>query len=242
MRAKTPARQEQQRRCNTGNNNNSTMLAMTPAQCRQNASAMLANASAAPARPSKANLATTPAQHWQQGQLNAGNDASAIRARTPSQRQKNAIAALARPSKAKSLRVDARYSNKATGYDNERNNNASLAMCCNCVMTGQMPVRDAGGNASVTRATTPVQQGQRCLCSKGNNAGTMPATRTEQCWQQRQRMLRLLCGWPDTSLQCWRQCKGDAATMPAQQGQRHLWDESNDAGATPATMTAQCWQ
>jgi hypothetical protein len=43
------------------------------------------------------------AQRWQQGQLDAGNDASAMRAKTPAQCQKNAIAALARPSKAKLL-------------------------------------------------------------------------------------------------------------------------------------------
>jgi hypothetical protein len=65
------------------------MLAMTLAQCRQNATATPANASTAPAGLSKANLATTPAQHRQQEQLNAGNDASAMQVRTPAQRQKN---------------------------------------------------------------------------------------------------------------------------------------------------------
>jgi hypothetical protein len=34
-------------------------------------------------RTSKANLATMPAQRQQQGQLDAGNDSSAMRARTP---------------------------------------------------------------------------------------------------------------------------------------------------------------
>ncbi len=70
---------------------------------------------------------------------------------------KNAIAAFARPLKAKSLWANAGYSNKATGNDDERNNNTSLATCRDCVMTGQMPVHDAGGNMGVTRAATPVQ-------------------------------------------------------------------------------------
>jgi hypothetical protein len=76
------------------------MLAMMPEQCKQNASATPANASTAPAGLLKANLATTQAQHWQQGQPYAGNDTSAMRVRTPAQRQKNAITALARPLKA----------------------------------------------------------------------------------------------------------------------------------------------
>jgi hypothetical protein len=155
MRAKSPARRGRQRRCNAGNANNSTMLATRPAQCGQNASATWANASAAPAGPSRANLATTPSQHWQQGQLDADNETSAMRARTPAQCQKNAIAASARPSKAKLLWTNARYNNKATGNNDEGDNNTSPATCCNCVMTGQMPVRDAGGNAGVTRATMP---------------------------------------------------------------------------------------
>jgi hypothetical protein len=132
------------------------MLAMTPAQCEQNASAMPANSSALPAGPLKANSATTPAQCRQQRQLDAGNDASAMQARMPAPRQKNAIAALARPLKAKLLWADTGYSNKATGNNNERDNNASPAMCHDCIMTGQMPLCDAGGDTVVTRSTTPV--------------------------------------------------------------------------------------
>jgi hypothetical protein len=129
MRAKTPMHRGQQRRCNASNNNSSTMLVMMPAQCGQNASAKPANASAVPAEPSKANSATTPVQRRQQGQLDAGNDTRAMQARTPAQRQKNAIAALARQSKAKLLWADAGYSNKATGNKDMCNNNASPAMC-----------------------------------------------------------------------------------------------------------------
>jgi hypothetical protein len=70
---------------------------------------------------------------------------------------KNTIAALARPSKAKSLWADAGYSDKATGDDDERDNDASPATCCDCIMTGRMPVRDAGGNAGVPRAAMPAQ-------------------------------------------------------------------------------------
>jgi hypothetical protein len=159
------------------------MLAMMPAQCGQNASAMPANASAVPVKPLKANLATTPAQCRQQGQLDAGNDASAMQARTPAQRQKNAISALARPSKAKSLWANAGYSNKATGDDDECNNDASPAMCRDCIMTGWVPVRDADGNTGVLRAATPVQRGQRRLHDKGNDAGATPATTMVRCWQ-----------------------------------------------------------
>jgi hypothetical protein len=99
--------------------------------------------------------ATTLAQCRQQGQLDAANDTSAMRARTPVQRQKNAIAALARPSKAKSLWADVGYSNKAMGDNNERDNDASPATCRDCIMTDRMPVRDAGGNAGVPRVATP---------------------------------------------------------------------------------------
>ncbi len=158
------------------------MLAMTPVRCRQNTSATPTNASVAPAGPSKANSATTLAQCQQQGQLDAGNDASAMQARTPAQRQKNAIAASARPSKAKVLWADAGYSNEATGNNVERNNDTSPTTCRNCVMTGQMPVCDAGGNRGVSRAAMPAQQGQRCPRDKGNNAGAMLATTMAQCW------------------------------------------------------------
>jgi hypothetical protein len=79
-----------------------------PAQCGQNASAMPANASTVQAEPLKANSATMPAQQRQQGQIDSGNDASGTRARTSEQTKKNAIAALARPSKAKSLWADNR--------------------------------------------------------------------------------------------------------------------------------------
>jgi hypothetical protein len=130
-------------------------------------------------------------------------------ARTPAQCQKNAIAALARPSKAKSLWVDAGYSDKATGDNVEHHNNASPTTCRDCVMTGQMPVRDAGGNAGVSRAATPAQQGQRHQRDTGNDAGAMPATSTARCWQGCQRLSRLLHDWADTSLQCWQQCKGN---------------------------------
>jgi hypothetical protein len=103
MLAAMQRQQGQQYQCNKGksthasrammpaqrrNKDNSTMLAMTPARCGQTTSAMPANSSAAPAGPLKANLATTPAQRQQQGQLDAGNDPSAMRARTPVQRQK----------------------------------------------------------------------------------------------------------------------------------------------------------
>jgi hypothetical protein len=185
------------------------MLAMMPARYRQNASAMPANARAAPAGPSKANSVTTLAQRRQRGQLDAGDDTSAMRARTPAQRRKNTIAAVARLSKAKLLWADTGYSNEATGNSVEHHNNASPMTCRDCVMTGQMPVRDAGGNRGVTRAATPARQGQRRPCNKGDDASAMPATSMARCWQGRQRMSRLLRDWADASSRCWQQCKGD---------------------------------
>jgi hypothetical protein len=87
-RAKVPMQWGQWCWRNASNKDDSTRLAMTPAQCGQNASTMPANASVAPAGPLKANSATTPAQSRQQGQFDAGNDTSAMRAKTPAQRQK----------------------------------------------------------------------------------------------------------------------------------------------------------
>ena len=160
------------------------MLARMRAQCGQNASTTLANASAAPAGPSKANLATTLVQYWQQEKLDAGNDASAMRERTPVQHQKNAIAAfLPDCQRPKLLWADAGYSNKATENDVEHDKDASPRTCCDCVMTGQMPVCDAGGNAGALRVATPAQHGQRHLRNKGNNAGATPATSIARCWQ-----------------------------------------------------------
>ncbi len=79
--------------------------------------------------------------------------------------------------------ANAGYSNKATGDNDERNNDASLATCCDYVLTGQMPVRDAGGDAGMPRAATPALRGQRHPCDEGDNAGAMPATTRVQCWQ-----------------------------------------------------------
>jgi hypothetical protein len=100
-------------------------------------------------------------------------------------RKKNAIAALARPSKAKLLWADARYSNKATGDDDKRNNNASPAMCRDCIMTGRRPIHDAGGNTGMPRVATPARQGQRHPRNKGNKVGAMPATTMARCWHAR---------------------------------------------------------
>jgi hypothetical protein len=94
----------------------------------------------------------------------------------------NTIAALARPPKAKLLWANAGYSNKVTSND-ERDNHASLATCCDCVMTRQMPVHDAGGNKGMPRVAAPAQHGQRFPRDKGNNAGSMPETTMGQCWR-----------------------------------------------------------
>jgi hypothetical protein len=65
-----------------------------------------------------------------------------------------------------------------------RNAGNDASVCCNCFVTGQMLVRDAGGNTKATRATMPAQQGQKRPRNEGVDAGLMPATRTKaQCWQ-----------------------------------------------------------
>ncbi len=192
------------------------MLAMMPARCRQNTSVMPANASAALAGPLKANSATRLAQHWQQGQLDAGNDASAMLAKTPAQRQKNAIAALARPLKAESLWADAGYSNKAMGDDVERNNNALPTTCCNCIMTGQMPVCDAGGNVGMPKWQCQRNMGKDTRTTRG----TMPALHRQH----------------------QRRDAGDDASACCNcfvTGQTPVRDAGGNAGATRAMMPAQ---
>jgi hypothetical protein len=67
------------------------------------------------------------------------------------------------------------YSDKATGNNNERGNNASPETCCDCVMTGQTPVCDAGSNAGVTRVMTPAQQEGQCWRNAGSNNGAVLA-------------------------------------------------------------------
>ncbi len=141
----------------------------------------------------------TPAQHRpdlrrptrQQRRCNASNKDSLTLAMTPVQcgqvHQHNAKKMPLLPwpdrQRPKLLRADAGYSNEATENDIERNNDASPTTGCNCVMTGQMPVCDAAGNAGVRRAAMPAQQGQRRPRDEGNNAGAMSATTTAQCWQ-----------------------------------------------------------
>jgi hypothetical protein len=223
---------------------------MMPAGCGRNASTTPANANAALAEPSKANLATMLAQRWQRGQLDAGDDASMMRVRTPAQHWKNAIASLARPLKAKLLWADAGYSNKATGNDNERDNNTSPATCCDCIMTGQMPVHDAGSNVGVTRAMMSARQGQRRPRDKGNNAGATLAKTTVHCWRWRQHVSRLLRDWADASLRCWQRQEGNKgnnasttrAKAPAQQQGWRQRNAGNNNSAMLAMTPAQCGQ
>jgi hypothetical protein len=122
-------------------------------------------------------LAMTPVQCGQGHQRNAK--------KREKRRKKNAISTLARPSKAKLLWADARYSDEATGNDDKRKNNASLATCHNCIMTDWRPVHVAGGNVGIPRAATPAGQGQRHPRDKGNNVGAMLATTMAQCWHAR---------------------------------------------------------
>jgi hypothetical protein len=104
---------------------------------------------------------------------------------------------LAGPSKAKSPWNIARYSYKATGKEDDHNNNATYPdvsrlhrswadtslQCwwhCGC---------DKGGNASATRVKKPVQHGQRCQRKASNKDSTMLAMTPAQHGQDASTML-----------------------------------------------------
>jgi hypothetical protein len=152
--------------------------------------------------------------------------------------------------KAKLLSADAGYSNEAMGNDVEHDNNASPTMCCDCIMTGQMPACDAGSNAGVPRMATPAQQGQWRPRGKGNNASATLATTMARCWQWCQRVSQLLRGWTDVSLRCWqwrKGVKGNNASMtrtkvPTRQGQWCRRNAGNNASAMLVMTLAQCGQ
>jgi hypothetical protein len=59
--------------------------------------------------------------------------------------------------------------------------------CCDCIMVGQTPICNAGGNASAMRATRPARHGQQRQCNAGNNNSAMLAWMPAQCGQGRQR-------------------------------------------------------
>jgi hypothetical protein len=122
-------------------------------------------------------------QTWQQRRCNAGNEDSSTLVITPARcrqgcqcdAKEKAIAASAGPLKAKLPWTNAVYSDEATGNYDERGIDASPATSRDCVMTGQMPVRDAGSDAGATRVTTLAQQGGRCRRNAGSNDGAMLA-------------------------------------------------------------------
>jgi hypothetical protein len=58
------------------------------------------------------------------------------------------------------------------------NTSNDASTCCDCFVTGQMPVRDAGGNAKASRTTMSAQQGKSTRLARA----MMPALR----WQQQQ--------------------------------------------------------
>jgi hypothetical protein len=234
----------QQRQRNAVNNNSSTMLAMTQVQCRQNASTTPANASAVLAGPSKANSATMPAQRQQQEQLDAGNDASAMQARTPEQRKKKCHCCLGQTIEGQialgrqpgtATRPQATTMSATMTPHRQRVTTASWLARCQFVML----------------AATRVCQRQGRQHDKGNNAGATLAMTMPRCWQWRQRVLRLLRDGADASLQCWRQRKGNGgnnasatrAKASTQQGQWWRRNAGNKDNSTKlAMMPVQCRQ
>jgi hypothetical protein len=162
-------------------------------------------------------------------------------ARTPAQRQKNAIAALARPLKAEPLWADAGYSDEATGNDVECDNDALPTTCRDCVMIGQMPVCDAGGDTGVPRWQCQRDMGKDTHTTRG----TMPALRRQRQWRDAGNDASACCDCFVTGqtpvCNAGSNAKATRTTMPARRGQKHPRDKGNDAGATAATMTARCW-
>jgi hypothetical protein len=153
----------------------------------------------------------------------------------------NTIAALARLPTAQFLWANAGYSNKVMGND-EHDNNASPAMGCNCVMTGQMPVRDA--------VAAQVCQGWQHQCYKGNNAhvmrATMPVLRRQRQWRGAGNDASACCDCLVTGQTPGRDAGGEAkamsktgAMMPARGGQRHQCNASGDAKTTRASTPVQ---
>ncbi len=153
----------------------------------------------------------------------------------------NTIAALARPPMAQLLWANAGYSNKVTG-NHERDNDASPATGCDCIMTGQMPVCDAGA-AQVCR-------GWQHQCYKGNNArvtrATMPALHWQQQWHGAGNDASACCDCLMTGQMPGRDAGGKAKVMsktgamvPARGGQRHQRNASGDTSATRVSTPVQ---
>jgi len=113
-----------------------------------------------------------PAQCGQGRQHNAGKDANA---------------ASAGSSKAKSPWNNAGYDNEATGTDNDHDNNTMhtdvLRLRCGWADTSC----NAGGDASAMRAKRPAQRGQQRQCNAGNNNNAMLAWMPVQNGQRHQR-------------------------------------------------------
>ncbi len=153
----------------------------------------------------------------------------------------NTIAALARLPTAQLLWANTGYSNKVTG-NNERDNNTSPATGCDCIMTGQMPVCDAGA--------AQVCQGWQHQCYKGNNArvmrATMPALLRQQQCRGAGNDASMCCDCLMTGQTPGCNAGGEAKAMsetgamtPARGGQRHQCNASGDTSATRASAPVQ---
>jgi hypothetical protein len=143
----------------------------------------------------------------------------------------NTITALARPPMAQLLWANAGYSDKVTGND-EHNNKASPATDCDCVMTGKMPVCDAGA--------VRVCRGWQHQCYKGKN---IRVTRVTMLALLRQRQWRGAGNDASACCNCFvtgqmpgcdagGKAKAMRTKMPAQQGQK--------CPCNTAMMLAQC--
>jgi hypothetical protein len=99
--------------------------------------------------------ATTPAQHQQQQQRNACNDASNMWAGMPAQCRKRHQRCINRTLKAKLPWSDAGDGNKAICDDEETATTPHTLPCCAGGRTGQTPVCNAGSKMGAARATTP---------------------------------------------------------------------------------------
>jgi hypothetical protein len=125
--------------------------------------------------------AKRPAQREQQRQFNAGNDNSAMLARMPAQRGQRCQRNAGKTASARLARHEGQVARERRQLQQQKPQTTTMSLVTtphtltfhDCVVMGQMPVRNADGNTGATRVTSPARRGQRCPRNKGRmrNAG-----------------------------------------------------------------------
>jgi hypothetical protein len=132
---------------------------------------------------SKDAWATMPAQRRQRCMRKAGNDANAIRARTPVQCRQRHLRCIGRTIEGQSPAMTPGRATKPLAMTMRTETSSHILPCCGCIMTGQTPICYTGCNAGAARVATPAQRGRRHPRDKGDNAGATPVSVTMQHWQ-----------------------------------------------------------